>query len=129
MKRTISVAVLCLAGGVVQANCPPVTVADSQGVAAGAFPQQYELAEFEAAANCEMSFQENPDIAALNGKIRGNPELPPLAERLPEEPLVYAPYEAIGSYGGTLDVLSNATEAGTSDFLSVRPCKPGSLLR
>ena len=42
------------------------------------------------------------------------------AERLPAEPLVYAPYQAIGKYGGTLDVLSNATEAGTSDFLSVR---------
>ncbi|MEL7116694.1 MAG: ABC transporter substrate-binding protein, partial [Pseudomonadota bacterium] len=30
------------------------------------------------------------------------------------------PYEAIGTYGGTLRALSNATEAGTSDFLSVR---------
>ena len=34
--------------------------------------------------------------------------------------MVYAPYHSIGKYGGTLDVLSNATEAGTSDFLSVR---------
>ena len=30
------------------------------------------------------------------------------------------PYDSVGTYGGTLDVLSNATEAGTSDFLSVR---------
>lgn len=102
------------------ANCPAVTIADAMGVAAGAFPQQYELAEFEAAAGCSMVFSANPDIAALNAEIQGNGELPPLAERLPAEPLVMVPYEMIGTYGGTLDALSNATEAGTSDFLSVR---------
>ena len=37
-----------------QAACPAITVADMMGAAAGAFPQQYELAEFEAAANCDM---------------------------------------------------------------------------
>ena len=102
------------------ANCPAVTVSDPMGVATGAFPQQYELAEFEAAAGCTMAFSENPEIAALNAEIQGNPELPPLAERLPSEPLVVAPYDMIGTYGGTFDALSNATEAGTSDFLSVR---------
>jgi peptide/nickel transport system substrate-binding protein len=91
-----------------------------KGVPAGAYPQQYELAEFEKLAKCKMSFSTNPDSAALNKKIRGNPDLPPMAERIPQEPLVYAPYDSIGKYGGTLDVLSNATEAGTSDFLSVR---------
>jgi peptide/nickel transport system substrate-binding protein len=90
------------------------------GIAAGAFPQQYELAEFEAAASCTLTFQENPAISALNGRIRGNAALPPLAERLPSEPLVVAPYDAIGRYGGTLDMLSNAPEAGTSDLLSTR---------
>jgi peptide/nickel transport system substrate-binding protein len=30
------------------------------------------------------------------------------------------PYASIGRYGGTLNALSNATEAGTSDFLSTR---------
>lgn len=117
---SVAVAATGLAGTAFAADCPPVTVADSQGVAAGEWPQQYELSEFEAAAGCTLNFRENPDIASLNGRIRGNPDLPPLAERLPEEPLVVAPYDAIGKYGGTLDVLSNATEAGTSDFLSVR---------
>ena len=101
------------------ADCTPATVAANSDLA-GKYPQQYELSEFQDLAGCELSFSENPDIAALNGRIRGNPELPPLAERLPEEPLVVAPYDEIGTYGGTLDVLSNATEAGTSDFLSVR---------
>ncbi len=120
MKRIILSTSLCFFAGAALADCPPVTVADAQGVAAGAFPQQYELTEFQGLASCELSFAENPDIGELNGRIRGNPELPGLADRMPEEPLVVAPYEAIGTYGGTFRALSNATEAGTSDFLSTR---------
>jgi len=122
MKKLLlsGVAVIALATTAQAGGCPEVTVKDAMGVAAGAFPQQYELAEFQSAANCTLTFQENPDIAALNGKIRGNGDLPALADRMPSEPLVMAPYDATGKYGGTLDVLSNATEAGTSDFLSVR---------
>jgi peptide/nickel transport system substrate-binding protein len=122
MKRLLlsSIAVCALAIPAQAAECPAITVADSMGVAAGAFPQQYELAEFEAAANCTLTFQENPAISGLNNQIRGNPSAPALADRLPSEPLVVAPYDEIGRYGGTFDVLSNATEAGTSDFLSVR---------
>ncbi len=101
------------------AACPAVTVAKNMGIK-GKYPQQFELAEFEKAAGCKLTFSENPDIGKLNARIRGNPKLPPLAERIPQEPLVVAPYNEIGKYGGTFDVLSNATEAGTSDFLSVR---------
>jgi len=102
------------------AACPTVTVADMKGVKAGAFPQQYERSEFEAAANCKMSFSGNPASDKLNSKIVGNPKLPALSDRIPQEPLVVAPYDQIGKYGGTFDALSNATEAGTSDFLSTR---------
>ncbi len=101
--------------------CPAATVANMEGVKDGKYPQQFELKEFERLAGCRLEFNENPDIAKLNAKIRGNPsKLPSVEKRLPQEPLVYAPYNSIGKYGGTLDVLSNATEAGTSDFLSVR---------
>ena len=103
-----------------EGGCPAVTIADRAGVAAGNYPRQYELAEFEGAAGCTMIFHENPAIAELNARITNNPDLPPVAERLPAEPLVIVPYEAIGDYGGVLNALSNATEAGTSDFLSVR---------
>jgi len=103
-----------------QAACPAATVADTMGVTGGAYPQQWDLAEFESAANCKMSFSENPRIGALNGMIAGNPALPALADRLPSEPLVVAPYDEIGTYGGTFDMISNALEAGTSDLLSVR---------
>ena len=106
-------------GDALAAACPAVTVAKDMGVK-GKYPQQFELAEFEKLAGCKLTFSENPDIEKLNGRIRGNPGLPPLAERMPQEPLVVAPYDNIGKYGGTFDVLSNATEAGTSDFLSVR---------
>ena len=113
-------AALSMAAIGAEAACPAVTVADSMGVGAGSYPQQYELSEFEAAADCKMTFSENPAIASLNGQIMGNPSLPALADRLPEEPLVVAPYDEIGTYGGTLDMISNALEAGTSDLLSVR---------
>ena len=121
MKKTLLTALAMLAlPATAYANCPAITVADMKGVSPGAYPQQYEKDEFEAAAGCSMSFSSNPDIAALNAQIKGNPDLPPLADRIPAEPLVVVPYDSIGQYGGTLDVLSNATEAGTSDFLSVR---------
>ncbi|KMW57684.1 Oligopeptide ABC transporter, periplasmic oligopeptide-binding protein [Candidatus Rhodobacter oscarellae] len=102
------------------AACPAVTHSDMGGVGAGAFPGQYELAEFEAAAGCTMEFSANPEMDTLNGELRGNPALPALADRIPAEPLVVVPYEEVGAYGGTMHALSNATEAGTSDFLSIR---------
>ncbi len=121
MKRILySGAAFIMLPGMALANCPAVSMADMQGVAAGAYPQQYELSEFEAAAGCTMEFSGYDGMADLNARIQGNPDLPSLAERIPEEPLVVIPYESVGTYGGELDVLSNATEAGTSDFLSVR---------
>jgi len=129
MKKTLvgvgvaaaSTLLLLPAANTVWAGCPAATVADMKGVKAGKYPQQFELSEFERNAGCKLTFQGNPDIGKLNAKIRGNPSsVPSVADRLPSEPLVYAPYDSIGKYGGTLDVLSNATEAGTSDFLSVR---------
>ncbi len=103
-----------------QTDCPAITLADRAGVPAGEYARLYELADFEAAAGCVMVFNENPDIAALNARITNNPDLPPVEERIPAEPLVVVPYDSIGQYGGVFNALSNATESGTSDFLSVR---------
>ena len=119
-KILLSSAALTAIAGTAMAACPAVTVSDAMGIDAGAFPQQYELSEFQSLGDCTLAMSENPDIAALNGRIRGNPEMPALADRLPSEPLVVAPYDMIGSYGGVFNALSNATEAGTSDFMSVR---------
>lgn len=120
MKFLLSVSLISM-GSAALANCPEATVADMMGIAPGAYPQQYDLSEFKAATGCEMTFQENPEIAALNARIQGNPaELPPVAERLPAEALVMVPYASIGQYGGRIDGMSNATESGTSDMLSLR---------
>jgi len=122
MKRILltGVALFAFSGAAFAAACPAITVADPMGVAAGKYPQQYGLAEFQSLANCKLEFSQNPSIAKLNSEIRGNPALPALADRLPSEPLVVAPYYKIGKYGGTFHAMSNAPEAGTSDFLSVR---------
>ncbi len=113
-------AALAFSGVAYAADCPPVTVADSQGIESD-YPYQFELAELQDKASCELSFSENPSIADLNGRISGNPaDLPAVADRLPAEPLVVAPYDEIGTYGGVLAGLSKATESGTSDLLSVR---------
>ncbi|MFT4959449.1 MAG: peptide/nickel transport system substrate-binding protein [Paracoccaceae bacterium] len=122
MKKILlsGVAAFAMGGAASAGVCPSVTVSDSMGVAAGAFPQQYELAEFQSLGDCTLEFSANPAIGDLNARIRGNGDLPALADRLPSEPLVVAPYNSIGTYGGTLDALSNATEAGTSDFMSTR---------
>ncbi len=114
------VAFIALVSAASATTCPAVTVGDMMGVGAGAFPQQYELAEFQSLGNCTMEFSANPASDDLNARIRGNGPLPSLADRLPSEPLVVAPYDSIGSYGGTFDALSNATESGTSDFMSIR---------
>ncbi|WP_343563499.1 ABC transporter substrate-binding protein [Kiloniella sp. b19] len=86
------------------ASCP--TVNDPMGVDT-AFPQQLDLTDYKAL------------------EIKGNPlfdgeNLPAAADRIPAEALVVLPYDDCGQYGGTLRGLSNATEAGTSDLLSVR---------
>jgi peptide/nickel transport system substrate-binding protein len=112
---------MAVAGSALGAQtCPPVTVSDMKGFPAGTYPQQYSKAEYEGLGSCKLQFATNPDMAKLNGKIRGNPKLPPLVDRIPQEPLVVVPYDSIGKYGGTFDALSNATESGTSDFMSVR---------
>ena len=102
-------------------ECPASTLADMAGVPAGAYPQQYELAEFETLANCEMTFssRESFDERLEDTNAVAFP-LPPVEERLPEEPLVVQPYEAIGAYGGRLRFASVAPEAGNSEFLSAR---------
>ena len=88
---------------------------------AGQYPGQFELAEYESAAGCTMKYSENPDIGSLASQITHiTGDLPPVADRLPAEPLVIAPSEAIGAYGGVFNGLSRANEAGTSDLLSFR---------
>ena len=83
-------------------TCPAITLADMQGVPAGQWPQQYELAEFETLANCTLTItgrtEFDPRLAETGHLPEG--DAPPVVERLPEEPLVVVPYDEIGKYGG-----------------------------
>ena len=99
-------------GSVLAASCP--TVKDPQNLT-GAWPQQVEVEE-ALAADVKLSYSENPlfDKDVKAGK------LPPVEQRLPEEPLIVLPYNECGVYGGTLNGLARAPESGTSDILSWR---------
>jgi peptide/nickel transport system substrate-binding protein len=103
-------------------GCPAITLADTQGVAAGEWPQQYEVAEFETAANCTMTFTSRADFdpRLVEYGFLPDGDLPPLEERLPEEPLIVVPYDEIGHYGGRITGASIGPEAGNSEWLSVR---------
>ncbi|NQZ91091.1 MAG: ABC transporter substrate-binding protein [Moritella sp.] len=116
MSKLLIAGAMALMAGNAVAACPTVTGPD----AGGAYPHLFEKSEFESIQNCTLSFNENPSIKQLNGRIAGNPKLLPLAQRIPQEPLVIAPYKSIGKYGGILNGISKSTESGTSDFLSVR---------
>ncbi len=98
---------------------PAITMADLQGVAPGKYPQQYELAEFEAATGGKMEFSDrgeiDPKILAVYSDIPAD-----VTARLPEEPLVEVPYKEIGKYGGQLEGLSLGPESGNSEYLSWR---------
>ena len=58
----------------------------------------YELKEWEIMHEPIISFKEAPMLAGMVAART----LPPLSERLPQEPLVVRPFEGIGRYGGTL---------------------------
>jgi peptide/nickel transport system substrate-binding protein len=98
-----------------EGGCPAATVADLNGLA-GQFPQQFELDEFQTQANCTLTFTDNPLFAE---DVKSG-ALPPVQDRLPEEPLVVAPYNEIGKYGGQLRSISIAPESGTAETLSWR---------
>jgi len=63
--------------------------------------QSYNLKKYESTTGKKVTeFHESP---MLRTKVAAG-ELPPVEERLPENPLVIEPYEEIGQYGGTLIV-------------------------
>ncbi len=91
------------------------TVADTKGIKTK-FPQQLELNKYEKQTGKKLTFHENPLFAERVKKG----ELPPVAKRLPAEPLVVLPYNRIGKYGGKLRGISIAYESGDSEILAWR---------
>jgi peptide/nickel transport system substrate-binding protein len=66
-------------------------------------------------------FSESPMLAAMVA----SGDLPPVDERLPNDPLVVAPYSEIGQYGGTL----NVARMGPGDFGDMLRGRHGWLFR
>lgn len=95
------------------ANCP--TVADPQGIETTVF-YQLDRPEFEKQAGHTLDLRGNPLFAA---QVQAG-KLPPVQHRVPDEALIYLPYHACGSYGGTLRGVARAPESGTSGILSWR---------
>ncbi|HAA76761.1 TPA: hypothetical protein DCE37_16755 [Candidatus Latescibacteria bacterium] len=68
-----------------------------------------------------QTYREAPELRTLVEKG----ELPPVEERLPDEPLVVEPYEEIGQYGGSWLRMMK----GTSDFHAYGRCVYDQMLR
>ena len=64
----VAALIATVAGGAAgAADCPPITVANNQGIT-GEFPYQFELAEFQDLAKCTLAFSENPAMAELTAE-------------------------------------------------------------
>ena len=101
-------------------TCSAITMTDTQGIDIDSGKKML-LSEFEKAGDCTIAtITENPKIAEYNAMIIGNSDLPPVADRLPDDPIVFFPNNLVGNYGGTMNHLGNNTEAGTGEFCSVR---------
>ncbi len=70
--------------------------------------QPYNLDEYEQISGKTLTFSEAPMLRTMVAAG----DLPPLEERLPQDPLVIKPAEEIGQYGGTLRLLNEGPSKG-----------------
>ena len=80
-------------------------------VGATGVAQVFELSAWEAQSG-PIEFHESPMTAAMVA----NGELPALEDRIPAEPVVVVPAEEIGTYGGTMNFLKDATHGWTDNW-------------
>ncbi len=73
-------------------------------------PEPYNLDEYEQMVGKKLEFNQAPMLKTLVAAG----ELPPLAERLPQDPLVVEPVEEIGQYGGTMRIANGGP--GVSNY-------------
>lgn len=95
-------------GATAQGEAPAADAGSGGAAGAGAaaewfagtgVPVQYNSpAAFEAATGRTLDYGEAPVLAALVAAG----DLPPVGERLPDDPIVIAPAHQIGAYGGTM---------------------------
>ena len=81
-----------------------------------AWGKGYNLDEYEKVTGKKIeAFHESP---MLRVKVAAG-ELPPVEERLPENPFVQEPWEEIGKFGGTLELINNG---GLLDWVNADNC-------
>ena len=103
------------------AFCAPAAETATAQTAAGAATGELIVyntpADYQAATGMQLAaYQEAPALAALVA----DGSLPPVAERLPSEPMVIQPLERIGSYGGTFRTGTIGPEIGGFPAESLR---------
>ena len=121
VAATLLLAILTIdasAGGDAESEEAGAAPAAAVAVTEFALPAgHYNLDTYEEAAGAPIaSFQESP---MLQG--RG---LPPVEERLPDNPLVMVPWEQIGQFGGTMRIQNFTAEMrrmGSAPFYETRP--------
>ncbi len=78
--------------------------------------ERYELKEYEELIGKKLKFNESP---MLRTRVAAG-ELPPVEERIPEEPLIIRPREEIGQYGGRIRVVSPELDEAVIESVIVR---------
>ncbi len=78
---------------------------------ADGIPQIFELSAWESESG-PVTLSESPMTRAMVD----SGDLPPLAERIPAEPVVVVPAEEVGSYGGTMNFLTDGGSGWTDNW-------------
>ena len=113
----LAMTLLALPGLFAASTAESAAMEDTGTVMTDGFAVYATLADYEqATGNSITAFNEAPMLAAMVAAG----ELPPVQERLPEEPLVVQPLASIGRYGGNLIGAANYPTYGADDVWSAR---------
>ena len=113
----LAIALLALPGLFAASTAESAAVEDTGAQMTDGFAVYATQADYEqATGNTITTYGEAPMLAAMVAAG----ELPPVQERLPEEPLVLQPLASIGRYGGNLIGAANYPTYGADDVWSAR---------
>ncbi|MDE0025652.1 MAG: ABC transporter substrate-binding protein [Spirochaetaceae bacterium] len=113
----LAIALLALPGLFAASTTESAAVEDTGAQMTDGFAVYATQADYEqATGNTITTYGEAPMLAAMVAAG----ELPPVQERLPEEPLVLQPLASIGRYGGNLIGAANYPTYGADDVWSAR---------
>jgi peptide/nickel transport system substrate-binding protein len=88
-----------------ESNGEPAATSTDGGIPSEAWPQSWFQAPKTAS---ELGIQEFRQSPVLDAQVASG-KLPPVAERLPDDPMVIEPFDDIGVYGGTAEIFDIGT--------------------